>query len=60
MTKGLPRTNSNILTPDGPGKVLKNQILEQKIIIRLDDESIMTYRKEELKNFSSTTQTPNS
>ena len=60
MKKGLPRTNSNIQTPNGPGKVLKNQILEQKIIVRLDDENIMTYRKEELKNFSSTTQTPNS
>ena len=60
MTKGLPRKNSNIQTPDGPGKVLKNQILEQKIIVRLDDETIMTYRKEELKNFSSRTQTPNS
>jgi cell fate regulator YaaT (PSP1 superfamily) len=59
MTKGLPRTNSNIQTPDGPGKVLKNQILEQKIIVRLDDENIMTYRKEELKSFLSKTQTPN-
>jgi len=60
MTKGLPRTNSNIQTPDGPGKVLKNQILEQKIIVRLDDENIMTYRKEELKSFSSKIQAPNS
>ena len=60
MTKGLPRTNSNIQTPDGPGKVLKNQILEQKIIVRLDDESIMTYRKEEVKSLLSKIQTPNS
>ena len=60
MTKELPKINSNIQTPDGPGKVLKNQILEQKIIVRLDDESVMTYQKEELKNFSSTAQTPNS
>ena len=60
LAKGLPRANSHIQTPDGPGKVLKNEILEQKIIVRLDDESIMTYRKEELKSFPSTTQTPNS
>ena len=60
MTKGLPRTNSNIQTPDGPGKVLKNQTLEQKVIVRLDDESIMTYHKEELKSFLSKIETPNS
>ena len=60
MTKGLPRTNSNTQTPDGPGKVLKNQILEQKVIVRLDDESIMTYHKEELKSFLSKIETPNS
>jgi len=49
MAKGLPRVNSPIETPDGPGKVLKNEILEQKVIVRLDDESIMTYHKDELK-----------
>jgi len=49
MAKGLPRANSQVQTPDGPGKVLKNEILEQKIIVRLEDESIMTYHKKELK-----------
>ena len=60
LAKGLPRANSHIQTPDGPGKVLKNEILEQKIIVRLDDESIMTYHKGELKNNPSQTQTPDS
>lgn len=49
MAKGLPRVNSLVQTPDGPGKVLKNEILAQKVMVRLDDESIMTYSKEELK-----------
>ena len=60
LAKGLPRANSHIQTPDGPGKVLKNEILEQKIIVRLDDESIMAYHKGELKNNPSQTQTPDS
>jgi cell fate regulator YaaT (PSP1 superfamily) len=49
MVKGLPRVNSQVQTPDGHGKVLKNEILAQRVMVRLDDESIMTYAKEELK-----------
>ena len=49
MVKDLPRVNSLVQTPDGSGKVLKNEILAQKVMVRLDDESIMTYSKEELK-----------
>ena len=48
MVKDLPRVNSLVQTPDGSGKVLKNEILAQKVIVRLDDEIIMTYSKEEL------------
>jgi hypothetical protein len=49
MVKGMPRVNSQVQTPDGPGKVLKNEILARRVIVRLDDESINTYSKEELK-----------
>jgi hypothetical protein len=49
MVKGMPRINSQVQTPDGPGKVLKNEILARRVIVRLDDESINTYSKEELK-----------
>ena len=49
MVKGMPRVNSQVQTPDGPGKVLKNEILAQRVMVRLDDESINTYPKEELK-----------
>ena len=51
LIKGMPKGNSKIQTPDGPGRVLKNNILEQNVLVRLDDESIMTYSMEELKDF---------
>ena len=60
MGKNLPKANSDIHTPDGPGKVLKNEILEQKVVVRLNDESIMTYHQEELKNNPPQPKTPNS
>lgn len=50
LIRGLPKPGSKIETPDGPGKVLKNEILEQNIIVRLDDESVMTYPLDELKD----------
>ena len=48
LIKNLPRTNSQIQTPDGPGRVLKNGILEQRVVVRLEDETIMTYGLDEL------------
>jgi len=50
LIRGLPKHGSRIETPDGPGKVLKNEILEQNIVVRLDDESVMTYPLDELKD----------
>ena len=43
LIKDMPKVNRKIQTPDGPGKVLNNDILKQNILVRLDDESIMTY-----------------
>ena len=60
MGKNLPKANSDIHTPDGPGKVLKNEILEQKVVVRLNDESIMTYHHEELKSNPPQPKIPNS
>jgi len=48
MLIGLPKLNSNIQTPDGPGKVLKIEILDQKAVVLLNDGSIMKYHKNEL------------
>ncbi len=49
LIKGLPKLGSRLETPDGPGKVLKHEILEQKVMVRLDDESILVYHLDELK-----------
>ncbi|PIQ95934.1 MAG: sporulation protein [Nitrospinae bacterium CG11_big_fil_rev_8_21_14_0_20_56_8] len=51
LVKGLPKVGKRIDTPDGPGKVLKNDILFRKILVRLEDESIMTYHFDELKDY---------
>jgi cell fate regulator YaaT (PSP1 superfamily) len=51
LIRGLPKHGNRIETPDGPGKVLKNEILEQNIVVRLDDESVMTYTLDELKDY---------
>ncbi|MFQ5449208.1 MAG: stage 0 sporulation family protein [Nitrospinaceae bacterium] len=51
LIKDLPKVGSRLNTPDGHGKVIKNEILDQKILVRLEDESIMTYHLSELKEF---------
>ena len=48
LIKNLPRANSHIQTPDGPGRVLKNEILEQRVVVLLEDTSVMTYALDEL------------
>jgi len=48
LIKNLPRANSHIQTPDGPGRVLKNEILEQRVVVLLEDTSVMTYPLDEL------------
>ena len=52
LNKGMPKTGGKVQTPDGPGRVLKNDILAQAVLVRLNDESILTYSLEELKEFS--------
>ena len=46
---------SNIQTPGGLGKVIKNNIIEQTVLVRLEDESILTYSMEELSQSHKTT-----
>ena len=48
LSQTMPTTGSNVQTPAGLGKVLKNNIIEQTILIRLEDESVVTYAMEEL------------
>ncbi|MGV7221645.1 MAG: PSP1 domain-containing protein [Nitrospinales bacterium] len=51
LIKGLPKSGSRMDSPDGPGKVLQVNILKQNIVMRLDDESIMTYTADELRQY---------
>ena len=60
MIKGLPKPGSQIQTPGGPGKILKNEILEQKVVVFLEDGSLMTYHKDELTTKSTQTKSPTS
>jgi cell fate regulator YaaT (PSP1 superfamily) len=48
LSQTMPKIGSNIQTPEGLGRVLKNNIIEQTILVRLEDESILTYTMEEL------------
>ena len=52
LIKGMPKTGRKIQAPDGPGTVLKNDILAQTTLVRLDDESILTFSMDELKEYS--------
>ena len=47
----LPKTGSRVETPEGWGKVVKNNILEKVVTVLLDDESYMNYHLDELKDF---------
>lgn len=51
LIKNLPKVNSQIQTPDGPGQILKNEILEQRVVVLLEDECRMTYHLDELQKF---------
>lgn len=51
MAKELPKIGSKINTPEGFAKVIKNHILQQTIMVRLEDESVMTYQRNELKGY---------
>ena len=48
LLQSLPKVGSNIQTPGGSAQVLKNNIIEQTIVVRLEDESMLTYSKKEL------------
>jgi cell fate regulator YaaT (PSP1 superfamily) len=52
MIKELPKVGKIINTPEGPGKVVKNDILKQVITVRLlDDDYMMYYHLDELREY---------
>lgn len=50
MVKELPKVGKTITTPDGPGRVINNDILKQMITVRLDADYIMYYHLDELRD----------
>ena len=48
LSQSMPKLGRNIQTPGGLGKVIQNNILKQTVLVRLEDESILTYSIEEL------------
>jgi cell fate regulator YaaT (PSP1 superfamily) len=44
----MPKLGENVQTPEGLGKVIQNNIIKQTVLVRLEDESILTYSIEEL------------
>jgi len=51
MIKELPKIGKTIDTPEGPGRVVKNDILKQVITVRLDDDYMMYYHLDELRDY---------
>jgi len=52
MIKELPKIGKVINTPEGSGKVVKNDILKQVITVRLlDDDYMMYYHLDELRDY---------
>ena len=48
LSQSMPKLGRNIQTPRGLGKVVQSNILKQTVLVRLEDESILTYSIEEL------------
>ena len=48
LSQPMPKLGRNVQTPGGPGKVIQNNIIKQTVLVRLEDESILTYSIEEL------------
>ena len=48
LSQFMPKLGENVQTPGGLGKVIQNNIIKQTVLVRLEDESILTYSIEEL------------
>ena len=48
LSQSMPKLWRNVQTPGGLGKVMQNNIIKQTVLVRLEDESMLTYSIEEL------------
>jgi len=51
LIKEMPKLGKTIMTPEGKGRVVQNDILKQKVTVRLEDEFIMIYHLDELREY---------
>ena len=50
LSQSMPKLGRNIQTPGGLGKVMQSNIIKQTVLVRLEDESMVTYSIEELSS----------
>ncbi len=43
LSKSMPKAGKKVDTPMGPGRIIKNEILSQTVMVRHDDESIFSH-----------------
>ena len=48
LSQSMPKLGRNVQTPGGLGKVMQSNIIKQTVLVRLEDESMLTYSIEEL------------
>ena len=48
LSQSMPKLGRNVQTPGGLGKVIQNNIIKQTVLVKLEDESMLTYSIEEL------------
>lgn len=51
LNKEMPKLGKSIMTPEGKGRVIQNDILKQKVTVRLEDDFIMIYHLDELREY---------
>ena len=48
LSQSMPKLGRNVESPGGLGKVIQNNIIKQTVLVKLEDESMLTYSTEEL------------
>jgi hypothetical protein len=48
MKKGMPKIGKRIMTPEGEGKVVRQNVMEQRVVVVLDDGREIEFGASEL------------
>jgi hypothetical protein len=49
MKKGMPRVGKRITTPEGEGKVIRQNVMEKKVVVALTDGREIEYALSQLE-----------